>query len=191
MVVIESNEIWQLWNSGSVQLNECGYATRNILNSSRCYTSLSIQHQQDMQVQTLDWSHRMWSVALTILKGVVKSYPYKSKTPRSWRGQLDTTKESQYLATQISGQSSYHMGPYQTWKRQLWDRGFRRNLSLLAAWDTSIARTTGFIRSHEGCWSSLKVTKSDSCRTQGVYRYVAVDMYATLYTSCTCIYIRM
>ena len=30
-------------------------------------------------------------------------------------------------------------------KRQLWDRGSRRNSSLQAAWDTSIARTTGFM----------------------------------------------
>ena len=30
-------------------------------------------------------------------------------------------------------------------KCQLWDRGFRRNSSSQAAWDTSIARTTGFM----------------------------------------------
>jgi len=36
-------------------------------------------------------------------------------------------------------------------KRQLWDRGFRRNSSSQAAWDTSIARTTGFMWPHQGC----------------------------------------
>ena len=30
-------------------------------------------------------------------------------------------------------------------KRKLWDRGFCRNSSLQAAWDTSIARTTGLM----------------------------------------------
>ena len=36
-------------------------------------------------------------------------------------------------------------------KRQLWDRGFRRNSSLQAAWGTSIARTTGFMW-HQECY---------------------------------------
>ena len=34
---------------------------------------------------------------------------------------------------------------YDIKKRQLWDRGFRRNSYLQAEWDTSIARTTGFM----------------------------------------------
>ena len=45
------------------------------------------------------------------LKGIVKSYPGRSRTPRSWRDQLDTTIVSQYLATYISGHSGYHAGP--------------------------------------------------------------------------------
>ena len=36
-------------------------------------------------------------------------------------------------------------------KRQLWDRGFRRNSSLQDAWDTSIASTTGFMWPHREC----------------------------------------
>ena len=41
----------------------------------------------------------------------MKSYPSRPKTPRSWCDQLDTTNVSQYLATQISGHSGYHVGP--------------------------------------------------------------------------------
>ena len=40
---------------------------------------------------------------------------------------------------------------FQTKKRQLWDRGCRRNSSLQALWDTWIARTTGFVWPHQGC----------------------------------------
>ena len=56
-------------------------------------------------------------------------------------------------------------------KRQLWDRGFLRNSSLQAVWDTSIARTTGFMLPHQRCESLLRGTKSDSCGTQWVYKY--------------------
>ena len=34
---------------------------------------------------------------------------------------------------------------YKIYKRRLWQRGFRRNSYLQAAWDTSIARTSGFM----------------------------------------------
>ena len=68
---------------------------------------------------------------------------------------------------------------YKMKKRQLRDRGFRRNS---AAWDTSIARTTGFMWPNQECYSLLRRTKSDSCGTQWLYKYVAVDMYATLCT---------
>ena len=36
-------------------------------------------------------------------------------------------------------------------KGQLWDRGFCRDSYLQAVWDTSVARTTGFTWSHQGC----------------------------------------
>ena len=61
---------------------------------------------------------------------------------------------------------------YKMKKRQLWDRGFRRNLSLQAVWDTSITRGTGFMWPHQECWSLLRGTKSDSCGTQRVYKYM-------------------
>ena len=41
--------------------------------------------------------------------------------------------------------------------RQLWDRGFRRNSSLQAGWDTSIAGTTGFMWPHQECSSLFDV----------------------------------
>ena len=66
-------------------------------------------------------------------------------------------------------------------KRQVWDRGFHRNSSLQAAWDISIARTTGFMWPHQERKSLLRGTKSDSCGSQWVYKYAAVDMYATLF----------
>ena len=40
---------------------------------------------------------------------------------------------------------------YKMKKPQLWDRGFRRKSSLRDAWDTSIARTTGFMWPHQEC----------------------------------------
>ena len=74
--------------------------------------------------------------------------------------------------------------PFKTKKRQLWDRGFRLNSSLKAVWDTSIARTTGFMWPHQGCQPLLRGTKSDSCGTQWVYNYEVcgyMDTYATFF----------
>ena len=44
----------------------------------------------------------------------------------------------------------------------------------------SIARTAGFMWPHQGCYSLLRGTKSDSCGTLWVYQCGAVDVYATL-----------
>ena len=55
-------------------------------------------------------------------------------------------------------------------------------IKVQAAWDISIARTTVFMWPHQDVKSLLRGTKSDSCGTQWVYKYVAVDIYATLVT---------
>ena len=92
-------------------------------------------------------------VTPTTSKGIVKSYPGRSKTPMSWRDQLDTSNVSQYPATQISGHSGYHVGPsLSAWyiidKNVSRDLGIRRNSSLQTAWDTSTGRTLGFMWPH-------------------------------------------
>ena len=127
----------------------------------------------------------------TISKGILKSYPGRSKTPRSWRDQLDTTVVSQNLATQISGNSSYHVGPYlSVWyitkwkKRQLWDRGFRRNSSLQAAWDTSIARDTGLlnlVKNISPYWGGQNLTAVELSECVNLWLCICIRPY---FTSC-------
>ena len=63
------------------------------------------------------------------------------------------------------------------WVLDVWqheNRRFHRTSALQAAWDISIARTTGL--------------KSDRCRTQWMYKSVAVDMYVTLLVDVICMY---
>ena len=69
-------------------------------------------------------------------------------------------------------------------KRHLCDRGFRPNPSLQAAWDTSIARTTGFMWPHQRCshegnkiwqlWNSVSVKVCG-------YEYVCELLYIYIY----------
>ena len=44
-------------------------------------------------------------------------------------------------------------------ERQIWDRGLRLNSSFPAAWDASIARTTGCMWPHQGCLFLLEGNK--------------------------------
>ena len=73
---------------------------------------------------------------------------------------------------------------YKMKKRQLWDQGFRRNSSLQAAWDISIARTTyGYYLTPSRMLVVIEGDKkSDSCGTPWVYKCVTVSMCATLVT---------
>ena len=62
-------------------------------------------------------------------------------------------------------------------KHHLRHRGFRRDSSLQAAWDTLIARTTGFIQPHEVYVSrnegnkNCQLWNSGSVHVPGVYRF--------------------
>ena len=57
-----------------------------------------------------------------------------------------TAGQEEFLLTTI-----IHFEHYFFKKSQLWDRGFRRNSSLQPVWDTSIARTAGFMWPHQEC----------------------------------------
>ena len=109
----------------------------------------------------------------------IEDYVYEYGPPKINSG----LSSSRNVYTRVLVSAGIYIYTYKIKKRQVWDRGFRRNSSLQAAWDTSIARTTGFM------WTSSKMFSpswGEQNLTAVEYYYIWTDEEAlpcTRYTS--------